>query len=334
VGADGHNLELRDEAPALSPRPASAQADVGAEQIELENARRRFILALRTMTVRKESQARSAETLAKWRAELDRDIAVVRRQRRANARRKFLMNATRLALLVSWLFGRRYFQDFQGFIGVFFFFFTWGAAEVAANPRRKETALALARARDPKAIGVLAKAARDGDPATQEAAIQGLLSILPTVRASDREHVDSDAMSALLALLPWKEGMSVGTNAADVALKLAILRALEQIGDGRAIPAVKRLQSPPRVAGLVLGFLDRRFHIGARDRIEQVCRAARDCLPFLEERAAAERLRDRLLRPAMAPTRGPDLLLRPAGGSPTTPDELLLRPVEGGEASA
>jgi hypothetical protein len=329
VGADGHNLELHDEAPALSPRPASAQADVGAEQMELENARRRFILALRTMTVRKESQARSAETLAKWRAELDRDIAVVRRQRRANARRKFLRNAVLLTLLVSWLFGRHYFQGWM-----WIFFFMAGAAEVAANPRRKETALALARARDPKAIGVLAKAARDGDPATQEAAIQGLLSILPTVRASDREHVDSDAMSALLALLPWKEGMSVGTNAADVALKLAILRALEQIGDGRAIPAVKRLQSPPRVAGLVLGFLDRRFHIGARDRIEEVCRAARDCLPFLEERAAAERLRDRLLRPAMAPTRGPDRLLRPAGGSPTTPDELLLRPVEGGEASA
>lgn len=314
-----------DETPTLTADAATG-AVTSQDQAELENARRRFVLALRMLTVRKESQARSEAMLAQWRTDLERDIARVRKMRRANARRKLVRNAILLTLVVSALFGLHYFQGWMWIV-----FFMAGAAEVAVNPKRKETAMALARARDPKAVGVLAKAVRDGDPDTKEAAARGLLSILPSLRASDREHIDSDAMDALLSLLPWREGVRAGTDRLELELKLAILGALEQIGDARALPAVRRLQTPPRVTGALLGFVDRRFHLGVRADIDRVCQAAQKCLPYLEERATAERLRDRLLRPAVSPAQGADVLLRPAGGAPVTPDELLLRPAEGAD---
>ncbi len=314
------------EADAARPYVYALPSAGTETQAEVEDARRRFILALRMLTVKKESSAKAEAMLAQWRADLDREVDALRRKRRANTRRKWVRNLFWLTLLVCYLLHLPYFQGWMWII-----FFMAGAAEVATNPKRKDAATALARARDPRATGVLAKAVRDGDSETKEVATKGLLSILPSLRASDRECIDAEGMAALISLLAWGEGLSVATSGADVDLKLAILRALEQVGDARAIPAVRKLLTPPRVAGFLIGGMDRMLKVGVGAKLDAIHRAAAECLPYLEQRAEAERMRERLLRPAAAPTNAADILLRPAGGAPTTPDELLLRPVEGGE---
>jgi hypothetical protein len=95
----------------------------------------------------------------------------------------------------------------------------------------------------------------------------------------------------------------------DRDLTLAILKAWEQVGDEKALPAVERLAA---------GTWDSRV------------RAAADaCLPALRQRAELARQRDTLLRPASAPGTGSEVLLRPAAGPGETSAALLLRPVEG-----
>lgn len=79
----------------------------------------------------------------------------------------------------------------------------------------------------------------------------------------------------------------------DADLILAILRALEQVGDEKALPAVERLvEIEP-------------YH--------KVGRAAEACLPALRQRVEQARLAQTLLRPASAPNAPSEVLLRPAG---------------------
>src|SRR5438309_324559 len=58
------------------------------------------------------------------------------------------------------------------------------------------------------------------------------LILLPALRASDAAHITQDGMSALISLL----------HGADYALAIAVLKALQQVGDARAIPAVQSLE--------------------------------------------------------------------------------------------
>jgi hypothetical protein len=176
------------------------------------------------------------------------------------------------------------------------------AADRAASTRR-DAAYALSKAGDPRAVGVLALALRDGDSYVRDVAERALRHLLPRVRASDAAYIAPDQMNALLHL-----GYSddYGQN-----LKIPLLTALEQIGDARALPVVEYLHADPS---------------------PQVREAARECLPFVQERVRRARESATLLRASAATgaITPPDQLLRPAaaGMTPVTPPDQLLRAVE------
>ena len=97
---------------------------------------------------------------------------------------------------------------------------------------------------------------------------------------------------------------------------IAVLSALEQIGDTRALPHVQHLLDTPH----------------STPDAQRVHEAAQSCLVFLEERAAKERVGQSLLRAAHAPDTGAGVLLRPAQNTPESDPALLLRPgSEGGD---
>ena len=171
------------------------------------------------------------------------------------------------------------------------------AADQTRN-RRRATVSALGKAGDPRAVGALAVAARDGENSVQYAARQALLALLPRVKANHAAYITPDQMNALLEL----------AFRSDAAMQIATLKALEQIGDQRAIPVVENLAISP--------------HAAVREQAKQ-------CLPFLNERARRAEQSATLLRGASVPslTGNGRELLRPVGQTPdATPADQLLRP--------
>ena len=164
--------------------------------------------------------------------------------------------------------------------------------------KRRETAGALGLAGDPRAVGVLAVVVRDGDRTVRRAANGALLALLPRVRADHAAFITADQMNALLELgFRSQPGMQI-----------SVLKALEQVGDQRAIPMVENLVLSPH---------------------HDVRAQARQCLPFLIERARRSEQRATLLRGAANPGReeaGKELLRAAATAPETTPADQLLRP--------
>ena len=117
--------------------------------------------------------------------------------------------------------------------------------------------------------------------------------LLPRLHASDF-HLLNDIQRGLLrrALL-----------GDDKPLTIAILKAWEQIGDGRDLPFVEKICSFDR----------------------EVMEAAKACLPFLLVRTEQQKVSRTLLRPAKMSTTS-DMLLRPATGQARMEEqEDLLR---------
>lgn len=240
--------------------------------------------------------AQDAAAVDYWVQELEREIRAYRRWKwRRNVRRVMRIGFV-LAVLVA--FATRHAHAFPFWV---FGLIAGGAAADAAAGRREQVAGRLAETNDPRAVSVLAIACRDGDEATRPVAERGLMNILPKLQASDARHVNEDGMDALIGLLSrWH----------DYGLVVAILKALEQIGDERAIPAVQYMTwQQTRSANAAA-----------------VVEAARHCLPFLHDRADKARERTTLLRAAENPADPAESLLRPAASGDSIPPEQLLRP--------
>lgn len=86
-----------------------------------------------------------------------------------------------------------------------------------------------------------------------------------------------------------------------IRLVLAVVKAMEQVGDETAIAPVRHL---------------------TKSLWKPVREAAQECLPFLYQRANEQRASQGLLRPADN-TATPDVLLRPAIETPDPPEQLL-----------
>lgn len=200
-------------------------------------------------------------------------------------------------LVVVWLLWATHLR----LLGNFWWLFSWGGGAWAVDQtlnRRRATVSALGQAGDPRAVGALAVAVRDGEKAVQQAANEALFALLPRVQANHAAYITPDQMNALLEL----------AFRSNIYMQLAVLKALEQIGDQRAIPVVQNLAMSPDSA--------------VRERAKQ-------CLPFLTERARRAEQSATLLRGASVPslTAGGRELLRPATqAEDATPADQLLRP--------
>jgi hypothetical protein len=185
----------------------------------------------------------------------------------------------------------------------------WGVLAVLAtqlhrfclSPKQTEAARKLATHDDVRGVGPLAEALEWPDSDIQMVASRALTRLLPRLQATDAGLLNAAQRANLYRKLnPYQSGHHV-------ELQLAILKAMEQVGDEAAVPYVQRLA----------GSITLTWH---QKRVRQ---AAQDCLPYLKDRAAQLRVSQTLLRASSATTVTPDMLLRPAENTSNAPEQLL-----------
>ncbi len=238
-----------------------------------------------------EEIARKKQRVTLMIQQLRDEIRAARRQRRKQAFRAVLLL---MGLLVLF-----YFRGSSVFSFWWMIFPLSGFWALDRN-QSEQVVNRLSESWDPRAVGILAVVARERDPTLTHRAMQALTNLLPRIRASDAAYIDAEGMQALILLLPD----------APETVQLALLQALEQVGDKRAIPAVSELADSPEVR-------------------PDIQKAAAECLPALRQRARLVRDSATLLRASAAetPTEAASQLLRPVSGAPV-PTDNLLRPAE------
>lgn len=144
-------------------------------------------------------------------------------------------------------------------------------------------------------------------PDQRTALYAALTVLLPQMRASDAGLLTAAQRRALHRTL--KSGFNRNVNAAVMfRFRLAILKALEQIGDSSAIPVVTALANGK-----------------ARTANQRALKAAAiECLPLLQNNFGGVEANQTLLR-ASAPEQAPATLLRPATFTPDAAPKELLR---------
>ena len=232
-----------------------------------------------------------------WTETLQREIAELRRRKRWRIARWILIPSV---LLFLWLV-----LDIRIPFWWYWIFFGANAAVDATADARRELVTSLADSGDPRVVSVLAVAARDGDEVTRKVASKGLRKVLPALVASDEKHITAEGMSALVSLL----------RTGGVKLTLSILDAFKQVGSEMALTAVRQLAAG---SDSVLASTPRR-----KQQWQILKEAARETLPFVEERVRLQAARDTLLRPTSAGD-STESLLRPAANTQSE-GELLLR---------
>jgi hypothetical protein len=174
---------------------------------------------------------------------------------------------------------------------------------LALREGHKVVARKLSKLDDVRCIGRLADALEWPDMTVRHFAIAALTRLLPRVRASDNILQTPQQRANLARML-------VLSNARQHAdLLVGILAALQQVGDASALPAVRQLAAAQPAS--------------IRERI--VCDAARDCLPYLQQRARLAQSSQTLLRASSAAETGSDTLVRPVVSLGLTDPEQLLR---------
>lgn len=167
---------------------------------------------------------------------------------------------------------------------------------------RRSLITVLEEAEDVSFVPVALTLLRDKTADILPAITELLKRLLPKLHAGDAQAWTPQQYEALLKLLPTRPSK-------DIELAICVLKALEQIGDARAIPAVTALANAPTDVGTI-----------------RLRAAAQECLPYLQQRVAEQKQAQMLLRPAHPHASG-ETLLRPILCIPSsTPDEQLLRP--------
>ncbi|MCX6360559.1 MAG: hypothetical protein NT029_12155 [Armatimonadetes bacterium] len=160
----------------------------------------------------------------------------------------------------------------------------------------------LGEVTDVTVAGRLAEALWEGDLYMRTEAEEALIGLLPRFKASDAGCL-SDAQRACL-----HRTLKAPKRRREADLIVAVIGALTEIGDARALPHVERLAEET-----------------ARTEAQRlVQRAAMEALPALHERIEVARAARTLVRPAQGGP-GADTLVRPAAPSADTPVELLVR---------
>lgn len=138
-----------------------------------------------------------------------------------------------------------------------------------------------------------------------------LTNLLPLMQASDAALLTAEQRKLLYWIV--KGGFTAGVNpAAYLKFRLAILKALEQIGDAGAIPVVTSLAN------------------GWAYTVNQKAlkAAAQECLPLLQSNFGSVEATKSLLRASQSLPTAPELLLRSAEFIPDANPKTLLRPAD------
>lgn len=170
----------------------------------------------------------------------------------------------------------------------------------------------LARLGGPASLPVLCAVYKVVQDSKRREEVRNAIKILlPQMKASDARLVTPAMRQTLHIWLGSWENL-VGRTAFPDDLRIAALKALEQVGDAKSIPIVERLaQRLPRT-----------------DSETAVRKAALECLPMLRANCGEVDAARTLLRAAHAEDARPDTLLRPANGAAQTASRDLLRGAE------
>jgi hypothetical protein len=171
-----------------------------------------------------------------------------------------------------------------------------------ATAAQKNAGRSLSTIDDIRATGPLIEVLMVDDTAVRNLARSSLRILLPRLRASDIGLLNDQRHRLLHKELRTK----------DSGWATLILRALEQVGDGRDVQMVVRIATDVFSAR------------GSRE----VRQAAEDCLKFLFQREQDDRMRSTLLRPFGYDPVNNLTLLRPASDAQDIDAMLLLRSVE------
>ena len=163
---------------------------------------------------------------------------------------------------------------------------------------QKRAAGALAQLDTIQAIGPLAEALRIDDSRIRRLAETALSPLLIRLQSSDSGILNS----------AQRDSLNKSLTSRNMEYVLALLKALEQVGDATSLPQVRRMAESTHTR-------------------PQVADAARSCLPFLLMRIEQTRAASTLLRPAM-PTKSDSTLLRPIQFTHTSDSGALLRPTD------
>jgi hypothetical protein len=144
----------------------------------------------------------------------------------------------------------------------------------AVSPGQKQVTKELAQYDGVRAVGPLAEALTWKDKSIRIIAEAALIRLLPRIQASDADCLNEKQRKCLHQALYCK----------NEPLVLAILTALEQVGDEKAMPYVEKL-----AAGRTRSSWEKRIQA-----------AAEVCLPYLKQRVEEARSRQTLLRAAPA----------------------------------
>ena len=155
-------------------------------------------------------------------------------------------------------------------------------------------------------------------PVKQRRAIHKALTLLlPQMKASEANLLTPLTRTRLYS---WLSLNLDGTFAlyCPIDLRIATLKALEQVGDAAAIPVVERLAK-------------RKARTRSRTLVRQ---AAIDCLPMLRANCGEVEAARTLLRASQPETTDPKTLLRPASGAGQTDNAELLRGAQSPETQS
>ena len=174
----------------------------------------------------------------------------------------------------------------------------------------------LARLGGVQAIPALLMALQvPGDKTRGQALYAALTSLLPQMKASDARLLTPAARRDLHISLT-SAYFGGGLFQRWDPFHIAILKALEQVGDAKAIPTVERLANM-------------KARTPERKALKQ---AAIECLPMLQANSGEVETSRTLLRASHAADARPDTLLRPASGSGQTDSAELLRGADSPDA--
>jgi hypothetical protein len=164
----------------------------------------------------------------------------------------------------------------------------------------------LAKLEDPRASGALLDVFKTTGSFQGPDVKEALIRLLTRMKASDAEGLSREQRQFLYIILTQDQKWYAAGYDWGEDLKVAALKALEQVGDEEALPIVAQvaLHAP----GL------------------PIRQAALECLPFLQMRVEEQRSRQSLLRSSAASVFPNETLLRPAAGGSETNAEELLRP--------